>query len=96
MQEPLNVCERMKRDWNERAREDAHFYVAFGRRHQDNDEFFATASEIVRSFETELRRLPLNANRREWRVTLSAGPDSRRFAGWLLNQGLLSCAEHDG
>ena len=51
------VRERMQREWNERAREDAHFYVAFGRREQDPEEFFATAGEIVRSLETELRRL---------------------------------------
>jgi ubiquinone/menaquinone biosynthesis C-methylase UbiE len=75
VQEPLNVFERMKQDWNQRAREDAHFYVAFGRRQQDDDEFFATASQIVRSFETELRRLPVNANRREWRaLEIGCGP----------------------
>ena len=46
----------MRRDWNERAREDAHFYVAFGRREQDDDEFFATAEEVVHGLEWELRR----------------------------------------
>ena len=35
----------MRADWNERAREDANYYVAFGRREQDDDEFFATAAD---------------------------------------------------
>ena len=34
-----NVLDRMRQDWNERAREDAHYYVAFGRREQDDAEF---------------------------------------------------------
>jgi hypothetical protein len=33
------VSARMRQDWNERAREDAHYYVAFGRRHQTEDDF---------------------------------------------------------
>ena len=69
------VSERMQREWNERAREDAHFYVAFGRRDQDNDEFFETAKEMVAAFEYELRRLPANANRRAWRaLEIGCGP----------------------
>ena len=39
-----DVLERMRADWNERAGEDANYYVAFGRREQDDEEFFATAS----------------------------------------------------
>ena len=38
----LKVLERMRADWNERAGEDANYYVAFGRREQDEAEFFAT------------------------------------------------------
>ncbi len=49
---------RMRDDWNSRAREDAKYYVAFGRRSQDDDEFFATADEMVNSFESELKHLP--------------------------------------
>jgi SAM-dependent methyltransferase len=69
------VSERMQREWNERAREDAHFYVAFGRRDQDNEEFFETAKEMVTAFEYELRRLPANSNRRAWRaLEIGCGP----------------------
>src|SRR3954469_8489742 len=65
----------MRKEWNDRAREDAHFYVAFGRREQDEEEFFATAGEIVRSLESELRRFPPSANHRSWRaLEIGCGP----------------------
>ena len=48
----------MRAEWNERATEDAHYYVAFGRREQDNEEFVSTAADIVRALETELKRIP--------------------------------------
>jgi len=46
----------MRADWNERAREDAHYYVAFGRRGQDDDEFLSTADDVMRDLEGELKR----------------------------------------
>lgn len=52
------VLDRMRADWNERAGEDAYYYVAFGRREQDDEEFFATGKEIVTALEMELKRLP--------------------------------------
>jgi SAM-dependent methyltransferase len=65
----------MKRDWDRRAQEDAHFYVAFGRRDQDNEEFFATAAEVVKGLEWELRRMPPDANRRARRaLEIGCGP----------------------
>jgi SAM-dependent methyltransferase len=48
----------MREDWNARAQEDAHYYVAFGRRNQDDAEFFETASDQVRGLALELNRLP--------------------------------------
>jgi SAM-dependent methyltransferase len=48
----------MRAEWNERAREDAHYYVAFGGRDQDDSEFLSTAADVVRDLEGELRRLP--------------------------------------
>ena len=75
MQEPIDVAERMRSEWNERAREDAHFYVAFGRREQAENEFFETAREVVLGFEMELRRFPARANRRAWRaLEIGCGP----------------------
>jgi ubiquinone/menaquinone biosynthesis C-methylase UbiE len=49
---------RMRDDWNARAREDAGYYVACGRRDQDDAEFYATATEVMNSFEAELLRVP--------------------------------------
>ena len=75
MHEQVDVTDQMRREWNERAREDAHFYVAFGRREQADDEFFATAEEVVRGLEWELRRFAVNANRRAWRaLEIGCGP----------------------
>ena len=53
-----NVLERMRADWNDRAGEDANYYVAFGRREQDDAEFFATAAAVVKGLERDLPRLP--------------------------------------
>jgi SAM-dependent methyltransferase len=69
------VSGRMRRDWNDRAREDANFYVAFGRRGQGAEEFFATAKDVVVGLERELKRMPRNANRRAWRaLEIGCGP----------------------
>lgn len=70
-----SVSERMRADWNQRARQDAHYYVAFGGRDQDEAAFDATASEVLPSIETELKRFPKNANRRAWRaLEIGCGP----------------------
>ncbi|HVW10854.1 MAG TPA: class I SAM-dependent methyltransferase, partial [Bryobacteraceae bacterium] len=53
-----SVESRMRAEWNARATEDAHYYVAFGRREQDDDEFFATAKDLVGELVSELKRLP--------------------------------------
>jgi SAM-dependent methyltransferase len=64
----------MQREWNERAREDANFYVAFGRRDQDDDEFFATAAETVHGLEWEMKRLPAGNPRVRRAVEIGCGP----------------------
>ena len=46
--------EQMRADWNQRASEDAYYYVAFGRRDQEDDEFFSSADEIVKAFELDI------------------------------------------
>lgn len=70
-----NVVARMREDWNARAREDAHYYVAFGRREQDDEEFQETAGESVRSLESELRRLPARPPRTARRaLEIGCGP----------------------
>ncbi len=65
----------MRADWNQRAREDAHFYVAFGGRFQNEESFDATTADVLPSLETELKRFPKDANRRAWRaLEIGCGP----------------------
>ena len=77
------VMEQMRREWNERAREDANYYVAFGRRGQDDEEFFSTAADIMRYMEVELKRLPGGAPRTALEIGCGPGrlifPASRHF-----------------
>ena len=47
----------MRSDWNDRASEDAYYYVAFGRRQQEDREFFQTATGVIAWLEEEMRRL---------------------------------------
>jgi ubiquinone/menaquinone biosynthesis C-methylase UbiE len=76
MPDPVSsVSERMRADWNQRARDDAHFYVAFGGRDQTEEEFLATAADVLRSIEGQLKRLPAKANRRAFRaLEIGCGP----------------------
>src|SRR6266403_5856871 len=82
----LEVSSRMRDDWNARAKEDAGYFVAFGRRDSSDDEFFATASEVINRLESELRRVPAD-QRTTWRaLEIGCGPGrlmrpmSRHFA----------------
>jgi len=56
----------MREDWNRRAREDASYYVAFGRRGQTEEEFFATGGELAAGLARELKRL--EASPAGWRA----------------------------
>src|SRR5258708_40190643 len=64
------VLERMRADWNERAGEDAYYYVAFGRREQDDEEFFSTAADVVKGLVWDLKRFP----GREAALEIGCGP----------------------
>src|SRR5579862_4784829 len=57
MDDDSKVLEQMRADWNARAGEDAYYYVAFGRREQDDEEFFSTAADVLRLLTGELKRL---------------------------------------
>ena len=70
-----NVVDKMREDWNARAREDANYYVAFGRRDQDDGEFQDTAHEVVHGLEWEMRRLPAGQEPRNRRaLEIGCGP----------------------
>src|SRR5437870_111418 len=68
------ITSQMQQDWNSRAMEDANFYVAFGRRNQDTQEFFDTAHEIVISLEWELKRVPCANPRARRALEIGCGP----------------------
>lgn len=76
----------MRADWNQRAREDANYYVAFGRRDQNDAEFLSTAADVIRDLEGELKRLPVGtavSSRRALEIGCGPGrllrPMSRHF-----------------
>lgn len=70
-----DVVEKMRADWNARAKEDANYYVAFGRREQDDGEFQDTAHEVVAGLEWEMRRLPAGVPARSRRaLEIGCGP----------------------
>ena len=81
-----DVRNDMRDDWNARARDDAAYYVAFGRHKQSDADFFATATEVINGIESELRRVPL-PQRSTWKaLEIGCGPGrlmrplSRHFA----------------
>ena len=72
----MDIVERMRADWDRRAREDAYFYAGFARRNQSDDDFFSSAPDTVLTIEAE-SRAPA-AGRRSYRAARSksaAGPD---------------------
>ena len=69
-----DVARRMREDWNRRATEDAHYYVAFGRRQQTGGEFFDTAREQVLGLQSEMRRLPPGNLRARRALEIGCGP----------------------
>jgi SAM-dependent methyltransferase len=69
----MTILERMRRDWDRRAREDANFYAGFVRRKQSPADFFASAPDTVRTLEAELVRLPLSASPRH-ALEIGCGP----------------------
>lgn len=68
------ISQRMRADWNQRAKEDAYYYVAFGRKGQDDDEFFSTADDVVRSLEAALKRLAPGDRRTRKALEIGCGP----------------------
>jgi 2-polyprenyl-3-methyl-5-hydroxy-6-metoxy-1,4-benzoquinol methylase len=76
MSEDLSsVAARMREDWNRRAVEDAHYYVAFGRHAQDEDEFLGTAKDLLIGLEREWSRgLPSKDPRARRALEIGCGP----------------------
>ncbi|MGA2601814.1 MAG: methyltransferase domain-containing protein [Bryobacteraceae bacterium] len=83
--DPTTVTDQMRADWNHRAKEDAHYYVAFGAREQDEVAFQATADEAVRAIESELKHFSADTHAMQ-ALEIGCGPGrllkplSRHFA----------------
>src|SRR5260370_35971794 len=69
-----NLAQQMRAEWNERAVEDAYYYVAFGRKGQDDSEFFASAADVIHALEAELKRLPPADRRSRRALETGCGP----------------------
>jgi SAM-dependent methyltransferase len=70
----MDVNEQMRADWNRRAREDVHFYVAFGRRSQQEQEFLESAAEVTSALEPEFSRLPPESAGKRSALEIGCGP----------------------
>ena len=70
----MDPIERMREDWDRRAREDANFYAGFGRRGQDDREFLASAAETVDALVRELVRLPPASIAERRALEIGCGP----------------------
>ena len=64
------LLDSMRADWNQRAADDANYFVAFGRRQQPDDEFFSTADGTVQQLLPELKRFA----GREAALEIGCGP----------------------
>src|SRR5215470_16190691 len=85
--EDSELLERMRSDWNRRAKEDAYYYVASSRRNQSKEEFQSGAAIVLHLLEAELSRLPPSgdpASQRALEVGCGPGrlmiPMGRHFA----------------
>src|SRR5271170_6266165 len=70
----VDIVERMRSDWNRRAKEDAYFYAAFARRRQTDQEFFASAADTIPTLEKELSRLPESPVSERRALEIGCGP----------------------
>jgi SAM-dependent methyltransferase len=70
----LSILDQMRTEWNGRAKKDAHFYVAFGRQSQTEDEFLASAAEVMPALEQEFSRLPPSPVAERRALEIGCGP----------------------
>jgi SAM-dependent methyltransferase len=94
----------MSRDWNRRARSDAPYYVALGRRGQSWEEFLSAGDDLVRGLEKELSRFGTAAGEPRRALEIGCGPGrlmyplSRHFSeihGVDVSAGMVRLAERN-
>ncbi len=70
----MSFINRMRAEWNQRAKQDAHFYVAFAKEQQDEASFRASAAETMPALEQEFRRLTEADPARRKALEIGCGP----------------------
>jgi len=70
----MDLLNKMREEWDQRAKEDAYYYAAFSRRRQSDEEFYSTASETVSTLETELTRLSEGSANSRSALEIGCGP----------------------
>ena len=98
-----SVLKKMRADWNDRAGEDAYYYVAFGRRKQDDSEFFQTADEVLAWLRDEMGRLEAEPGKGR-ALEIGCGPgrlmrplaaDFEEIHGIDVSDGMIRLAERN-
>ena len=69
-----SILDQMRSEWNGRARKDANFYVAFGRESQTEEDFLASAAEVMPAFEQEFSRLRPGVATERRALEIGCGP----------------------
>lgn len=69
-----SVSRRMSSDWNRRARSDALYYVALGRRGQSWPDLLSGSEDLVRSLQNELSRIRSAAGEVRRALEIGCGP----------------------
>ncbi len=67
------TIQQMRDDWDTRAREDARYYVAFGRLNQDDDEFATSGAEALTRIRRDYIHLPPAAVRERRFLEIGCG-----------------------
>ncbi|MCU1328919.1 MAG: Methyltransferase type 11 [Bryobacterales bacterium] len=69
-----SILDHMRGEWNGRAKKDANFYVAFGRQSQAEDEFLASAADVMPALEEAFSRLPPGPKSERRALEIGCGP----------------------
>ena len=85
-----NLVHRMRYDWDSRAIDDARFFVAFGQRGQKDEDFDATAAEVVARIRRDLPWLAQQTVRSRRILEIGCG------VGRLMRHLAADCGEIHG
>lgn len=70
----MSFIDRMRAEWNQRAKQDAHFYVAFAKEQQDEAAFRASAAETMPALVQDFPRMAETDPARRKALEIGCGP----------------------